>query len=112
MVAKAARERSTTFTGIDFALTTCWRKTTKQRSPSPLVGVTLLWGLSLQVAADAPPAEAEVDANETHPGEKTADVAEEKARFFTTPDGWQGNFTGSDIATRFPSFDAYLAERA
>ena len=29
-----------------------------------------------------------------------------------TPDGWQGNFTGSDIATRFPSFDAYLAERA
>ena len=26
-------------------------------------------------------------------------------RFFTTPDGWQGNFTGSDIATRFPSFD-------
>lgn len=33
-------------------------------------------------------------------------------RFFTTPDGWQGNFTGSDIATRFPSFDAYLAERA
>jgi 1,2-dihydroxy-3-keto-5-methylthiopentene dioxygenase len=33
-------------------------------------------------------------------------------RFFTTPDGWQGNFTGSDIATRFPSFDAYLAGRA
>ena len=86
MVAKAARERSTTFTGIDFALTTCWRKTTKQRAPSPLVRVALLWGLSLQVAADAPPAEAEVDANETHPSEKTADVAEEKARFFTTPE--------------------------
>jgi 1,2-dihydroxy-3-keto-5-methylthiopentene dioxygenase len=33
-------------------------------------------------------------------------------RFFTTPNGWQGNFTGSDIATHFPSFDAYLAERA
>ena len=30
-------------------------------------------------------------------------------RFFTTPDGWVGNFTGSDIATRFPDFDAYRA---
>jgi 1,2-dihydroxy-3-keto-5-methylthiopentene dioxygenase len=33
-------------------------------------------------------------------------------RFFTTPDGWEGSFTGSDIATRFPSFDDYLAGRA
>ena len=33
-------------------------------------------------------------------------------RFFTTPNGWEGNFTGSDIATRFPSFDEYLAGRA
>jgi 1,2-dihydroxy-3-keto-5-methylthiopentene dioxygenase len=33
-------------------------------------------------------------------------------RFFTTPDGWEGNFTGSDIATRFPSFDDCLAGRA
>jgi hypothetical protein len=48
--------------------------------------VALLWGLSLQVAADEPPAAAEVDAKETHPGETTADVAEEKARFFTTPE--------------------------
>ncbi len=30
-------------------------------------------------------------------------------RFFTTADGWQGHFTGSDIATRFPGFDEYLA---
>ncbi len=29
-------------------------------------------------------------------------------RFFTTPDGWVGNFTGSDIATRFPDFDTYV----
>lgn len=30
-------------------------------------------------------------------------------RFFTTPEGWVGSFTGSDIARRFPDFDAYLA---
>lgn len=33
-------------------------------------------------------------------------------RFFTTGDGWVGDFTGSDIATRFPGFDDYLAELA
>ncbi|MGE3481048.1 MAG: acireductone dioxygenase [Gammaproteobacteria bacterium] len=26
-------------------------------------------------------------------------------RFFTRPEGWVGNFTGSDIAQRFPTFD-------
>jgi 1,2-dihydroxy-3-keto-5-methylthiopentene dioxygenase len=26
-------------------------------------------------------------------------------RFFTTPEGWVGKFTGSDIARRFPTFD-------
>ena len=30
-------------------------------------------------------------------------------RLFTTPEGWKGNFTGSDIAGRFPDFDQYLA---
>ena len=30
-------------------------------------------------------------------------------RLFTTADGWVGNFTGSDIADRFPDFDAYRA---
>lgn len=30
-------------------------------------------------------------------------------RFFTRPDGWVGNFTGSDIAQRFPSFDQFVA---
>jgi len=26
-------------------------------------------------------------------------------RFFTTPEGWVGNFTGSKIASQFPTFD-------
>jgi 1,2-dihydroxy-3-keto-5-methylthiopentene dioxygenase len=26
-------------------------------------------------------------------------------RFFHDDDGWIGNFTGSDIATKFPTFD-------
>ena len=30
-------------------------------------------------------------------------------RFFTTPEGWIGNFTGSDTATRFPDFDSFAA---
>lgn len=30
-------------------------------------------------------------------------------RFFTVPDGWVGDFTGSDIANRMPSFDDYVA---
>ena len=33
-------------------------------------------------------------------------------RFFTTPDGWLGEFTGSDIAARFPDFDSYVAQHA
>jgi 1,2-dihydroxy-3-keto-5-methylthiopentene dioxygenase len=30
-------------------------------------------------------------------------------RFFQTPEGWVGNFTGDDIATRFPSYDDFVA---
>ena len=30
-------------------------------------------------------------------------------RFFTKPEGWVGHFTGSDIATRFPDFDTFVA---
>ena len=30
-------------------------------------------------------------------------------RFFTTPDGWVGNFTGSEIAKEFPDFDQYTS---
>ncbi len=29
-------------------------------------------------------------------------------RLFTQSEGWIGNFTGSDIATRFPSYDQFL----
>jgi 1,2-dihydroxy-3-keto-5-methylthiopentene dioxygenase len=29
-------------------------------------------------------------------------------RFFTTPEGWVGNFTGSEIAKSFPSYDQHL----
>jgi 1,2-dihydroxy-3-keto-5-methylthiopentene dioxygenase len=31
-------------------------------------------------------------------------------RLFTTPDGWVADFTGSDIAETFPTFDQYVAE--
>lgn len=31
-------------------------------------------------------------------------------RFFTTPDGWQANFTGSEIAARYPDFDEFVAQ--
>jgi 1,2-dihydroxy-3-keto-5-methylthiopentene dioxygenase len=31
-------------------------------------------------------------------------------RLFTTPNGWVANFTGSEIAKTFPTFDEYVAE--
>jgi 1,2-dihydroxy-3-keto-5-methylthiopentene dioxygenase len=31
-------------------------------------------------------------------------------RLFTTPEGWVAKFTGSDIATRLPNFDEFMAE--
>ncbi len=33
-------------------------------------------------------------------------------RFFTTPEGWVAEFTGSDIATRFPDFETFLGSRS
>jgi 1,2-dihydroxy-3-keto-5-methylthiopentene dioxygenase len=33
-------------------------------------------------------------------------------RLFTTPDGWVAEFTGDDIAKRFPTFDEYRARYA
>lgn len=30
-------------------------------------------------------------------------------RFFTTPEGWKGDFTGSDIASKFPDYDTHVA---
>jgi 1,2-dihydroxy-3-keto-5-methylthiopentene dioxygenase len=31
-------------------------------------------------------------------------------RLFTSPEGWKADYTGSDIATRFPTLEAFLAE--
>lgn len=31
-------------------------------------------------------------------------------RFFTTAEGWLGDFTGSDIATRFPDYDSFYGD--
>jgi 1,2-dihydroxy-3-keto-5-methylthiopentene dioxygenase len=50
-----------------------------------------------------------VPANTTHWFDMGAAPNFKCIRFFTAPDGWVGNFTGSDIATRFPTFDEYLA---
>ena len=33
-------------------------------------------------------------------------------RFFTVPEGWVGNFTGSDISSRFPTFDNLVRQAA
>jgi len=33
-------------------------------------------------------------------------------RFFVVPDGWTGEFTGSDIATHFPDYDTFIAQQA
>jgi 1,2-dihydroxy-3-keto-5-methylthiopentene dioxygenase len=33
-------------------------------------------------------------------------------RLFTTPEGWVADFTGNEIAKRFPSFDQFVSEGA
>ncbi len=53
-----------------------------------------------------------VPANTTHWFDMGENPAFKCIRFFTTPNGWEGNFTGSDIATRFPAFDDVVAELA
>jgi len=50
-----------------------------------------------------------VPANVTHWFDMGRDPDFKCIRFFTIPDGWVGDFTGSDIATRFPTFDQYTA---
>lgn len=52
-----------------------------------------------------------VPANTTHWFDMGENPSFKCIRLFTTPNGWEGNFTGSDIATRFPTFDDVLAER-
>lgn len=53
-----------------------------------------------------------VPANTTHWFDMGSRPAFKCIRFFTTPDGWVGNFTGSDIASRFPDFDSYTSALA
>lgn len=49
-----------------------------------------------------------VPANTTHWFDMGANPSFKCIRFFTTPDGWVGNFTGSEIAKSFPDFDQYV----
>jgi 1,2-dihydroxy-3-keto-5-methylthiopentene dioxygenase len=46
-----------------------------------------------------------VPANTTHWFDMGENPSFKCIRFFTTAEGWVGNFTGSDIARKFPSFD-------
>ncbi|HEY3486958.1 MAG TPA: acireductone dioxygenase [Gammaproteobacteria bacterium] len=53
-----------------------------------------------------------VPANTTHWFDMGAQPNFKCIRFFTTPEGWVGNFTGSDIARRFPDYDKHMASPA
>jgi 1,2-dihydroxy-3-keto-5-methylthiopentene dioxygenase len=46
-----------------------------------------------------------VPANTRHWFDMGADPGFAAIRFFKVPEGWVGNFTGDDIATRFPTYD-------
>lgn len=50
-----------------------------------------------------------VPANTTHWFDMGTNPYFKAIRFFTTTDGWVGNFTGSEIAKEFPDFDHYVA---
>ena len=50
-----------------------------------------------------------VPANTTHWFDMGENPYFKCIRFFTAPDGWVGNFTGSEIAKSFPDFDQYVA---
>jgi 1,2-dihydroxy-3-keto-5-methylthiopentene dioxygenase len=51
-----------------------------------------------------------VPANTTHWFDMGENPDFKCIRLFTTEDGWVGEFTGSDIATRFPDFDQVVAQ--
>ena len=53
-----------------------------------------------------------VPANTTHWFDMGSRPCFKCIRFFTTPNGWVGDFTGSDIATRFPDYDSFIARPA
>ena len=50
-----------------------------------------------------------VPANTTHWFDMGTSPYFKCIRFFTTDEGWVGNFTGSDIAEQFPDFDTLTA---
>jgi 1,2-dihydroxy-3-keto-5-methylthiopentene dioxygenase len=49
-----------------------------------------------------------VPANTTHWFDMGKDPNFKCIRLFTTAEGWLGDFTGSDIASRFPDYDSYV----
>ena len=53
-----------------------------------------------------------VPANTTHWFDMGTSPHFKCIRFFTAPDGWVAQFSGSDIATRFPDFDSHVANLA
>lgn len=50
-----------------------------------------------------------VPANTTHWFDMGENPDFKAIRFFTTPEGWVANFTGSEIASQFPTFDEYFS---
>lgn len=52
-----------------------------------------------------------VPANTTHWFDMGTNPDFTAIRFFHDEDGWVGDFTGSDVATRFPTFDEIVAGR-
>ena len=53
-----------------------------------------------------------VPANTTHWFDMGENPSFKCIRLFTTEDGWVGDFTGNDIATRLPSMDEFVASLA
>jgi 1,2-dihydroxy-3-keto-5-methylthiopentene dioxygenase len=49
-----------------------------------------------------------VPANTTHWFDMGENPRFKCIRFFTTPEGWVGDFTGSDIASTFPDYDEHV----
>jgi len=53
-----------------------------------------------------------VPANTTHWFDMGTQPRFKAIRLFTTPEGWVAQFTGSDVAKRFPTFDQFVARYA
>ncbi|MDH3979151.1 MAG: cupin domain-containing protein [Gammaproteobacteria bacterium] len=53
-----------------------------------------------------------IPANTPHWFDMGSSPAFKCIRFFTAPNGWEADFTGSDIATLFPDFDSYTSSLA